>query len=259
MPKKSRPKPLGKSKYKRLVEGLQIELVKLHKDVIREGRRIVVVVEGRDAAGKDGLIKALTEHMSPREVRVVALPKPSDRERAQWYFQRFVAHLPCDGEIVVFNRSWYNRAGVERVMGFCTEDDVEEFYDGVNPFEGMLARARLEIVKYYLDVSRGEQRERLRDRRADPLTQWKVSPIDAAAQKRWGEYSAARDEMLRRTNTPVAPWIVVRADDKRTARVAMMSDLLKRLRYRGRRKDLTEPDERAVFAYGPSTGEKLER
>src|SRR5580704_3968647 len=190
----------GDSKYEQKLRALQIELVKLQRKLIEGGARVLVLIEGRDGAGKDGTIKRLSEHMSPRETRVFAPSKPSDRELSEWYFQRFVAQLPSGGEFVVFNRSWYNRAGVERVMGFCTEKEVEGFFDTVNDFESLLVRSGLALRKYYLDISRKEQKERLLSREKDPLKTWKNSPIDALALKKWQAYSKARDEMFQRTS-----------------------------------------------------------
>src|ERR1041384_7027808 len=185
----------GDHHYKHKLHELQIELVKLQRDLIKDNARVLVILEGRDAAGKDGTIKRLTEHMSPRETRVHAPSKPSSREESEWYFQRFVPFLPAAQEFVVFNRSWYNRAGVERVMGFCTEAQAEDFLTSVVPFEQMLARDGLEIRKYYLDITKKEQKKRLDDREDDPLTQWKVSPIDEKAQKKWSAYSSAREQL----------------------------------------------------------------
>src|SRR5262245_61906113 len=196
----------GNSDYKRELRALQIELVKLQRDLIGEDARVLVIVEGRDGAGKDGTVKRLTAHMSPRETRVFAPSKPSDRERAQWYFQRFVPQLPSGGEFVVFNRSWYNRAGVERVMGFCTGSDVETFFDTVVDLEALLIRSGLELRKYYLDISRDEQKKRLASRHTDPLKAWKNSPVDAKAIAKWKDYTEARDEMFRRTNHTIGPW-----------------------------------------------------
>ena len=198
-------------RYKSALRDLQIELVKLQRHFIGCGDRILVILEGRDGAGKDGVIKRITEHLSPRETRVVALGKPSDRDRGAWYFQRYVPHLPVAGEFVLFNRSWYNRAGVERVMRFCTTEEYEEFLETVLGFELMLVRAGIKLTKYYLDISKKEQRRRLAERARDPLTQWKTSPIDAKALKYWKDYSRARDEMLRRTHSVIAPWRIVRA------------------------------------------------
>ncbi len=184
------------------------------------------------AAGKDGAIRRLTEHMSPRETRVHAPGKPSSREETEWYFQRFVPFLPAGEEFVVFNRSWYNRAGVERVMGFCTNAEVEEFFESVVPFEAMLVRDGIAIRKYYLDISRHEQRQRLKARAGDPLKQWKLSPVDAKALRNWNAYSAARDEMFRRSSHPSAPWRIVRADIKKAARLELIRDLLASFRLR---------------------------
>jgi polyphosphate kinase 2 len=216
---------------------LQIELVKLQRDIIAKNRRILIILEGRDAGGKDGTIKRITEHLSPRETRVVALSKPSDREAGQWYFERYVAHLPAVEEMVLFNRSWYNRAGVERVMGFCTDA------------EALLIRSGITIVKYYLDIDKPEQKKRLKERKEDPLKQWKISPIDEQATKRWEDYSRARNAMFARTHTVISPWIVVRSNDKRQARLNLIRDLLARLRYPGADETLLTPNPNIVFAY----------
>ena len=217
--------------YRNILHTLQIELVKLQKHFIRCDDKILVLIEGRDAAGKDGVIKRIVRHLSPRETRVVALGKPSDREHGSWYFQRYVPHLPAAQEFVLFNRSWYNRAGVERVMGFCTDEEYEEFMQAVPEFEHMLAKSGIKLFKYYLDISQEEQKRRLNNRREDPLKQWKVSPIDAKAIGKWRGYSRARNEMFARTHNPIAPWTVVRADDKRLARINLIKDLLMRLHY----------------------------
>ena len=228
---------------------LQGELVKMQDWVAATKRKVVVIFEGRDAAGKDGTIKHIIEHLSPREVRVVALGKPSDREATSWYFQRYVAHLPAAQEMVLFNRSWYNRAGVERVMGFCTAAEVQAFMADAPLFEELLVRAGIRLFKYYLDISKAEQSRRLKHRRHDPLTQWKLSPIDEQAQERWPDYSRARDEMLARTHTAAAPWHVVRADDKHRARLNVIRDMLSRLDYPGKTKGLVVPDPEIVFPY----------
>lgn len=241
----------GDGKYKHQLRELQIELVKLQRRLISENARVLVIVEGRDGAGKDGTIKRLTEHMSPRETRIFAPNKPSDRETTEWYFQRFAPHLPSGGEFVVFNRSWYNRAGVERVMGYCTETDVECFFDTVIDFESLLARSGLEIRKYYLDVSRDEQKKRLKDRETDPLKTWKNSPVDAAALKKWDAYTKARDEMFVRSNHRHAIWRIVRADQKKQARLAVIRDLLKSFDYPKKRDDLVERDGHVVFPWSP--------
>ena len=237
--------------YKRELRALQIELVKLQRDLIESEARVLVIVEGRDGAGKDSTIKHLIEHMSPRETRVFAPPKPSDREMGQWYFQRFVTQLPAGGEFVLFNRSWYNRAGVERVMGFCTDKQLEEFFDTVNDFESLLVRSDLALRKYYLDISRKEQKKRLLERQKDPLKTWKNSPIDAAALKKWQAYTKARDDMLERTSHPQGPWRIVNADDKKLARLAILRDLLDSFSYPGKKKSLVRPDSDLVFLWSP--------
>ena len=241
-----------KSIYKTTLHSLQIELVKLQRHFIKCDDKILIILEGRDAAGKDGTIKRIVQHLSPRETRVVALGKPSDRDRASWYFQRYVPFLPAEQEFVLFNRSWYNRAGVERVMGFCTEAEHEEFMGSVSIFENMLVRSGVKLIKYYLDVSKAEQKKRLADRKSDPLKRWKISPIDDQAIKRWKAYSLARNEMLARSHNPLAPWTLVRADDKRSARLNIIKDLLGRLHYTGKDKRLIRPDPQIVFPYNVS-------
>ena len=243
--------PKDKS-YKSQLRALQIELVKLQRHLLRRNDKVLVIFEGRDAAGKDGAIKRIVEHLSPRETRVVALGKPSDREENSWYFQRYVAHLPAAQELVLFNRSWYNRAGVEKVMGFCTDSEYAEFLHSVPEFEQMLVRSGIHLLKYYLDISKKEQRKRLRERRADPLTQWKISPIDGRALSLWKSYSKARDTMLVRTHTDAAPWTVVHADDKRAARLNIIRDILGRLDYTGKDKTLVRPDARVISRYDPA-------
>jgi polyphosphate kinase 2 len=236
--------------YKKELHKLQIELVKLQRHIISNNARILVLFEGRDASGKDGLIKRITEHLSPRETRVVALGKPTDLENHSWYFERYVAHLPTDGEMVLFNRSWYNRAGVEKVMGFCTDDEYESFMHTVNDFEHLLIKSGVILIKYYLDISRSEQSKRLADRRKDPLTQWKISPIDATAIKHWKDYSAARDEMFKRTHSADSPWIVVKTDDKEEARINVIRDMLHRVERPDKKKQLEHPDRNIVYLYG---------
>jgi polyphosphate kinase 2 len=247
--KPSPPPEVDKKEYRKTLRALQVELVKLQRHFIACGDRILVLIEGRDAAGKDGVIKRIVENLSPRETRVVALGVPSDHDRRSWYFQRWVPHLPAGCEFVLFNRSWYNRAGVERVMGFCTDREYEEFMTSVLDFEHMLARSGIRLLKYYLDISRAEQKKRLADRRHNPLKQWKISPIDAQAIKKWKAYSRARNEMLARTHNAVTPWTVVRSDEKRAARLNLIKDLLLRLPYDGKDEArlLTSPD--VVFAY----------
>lgn len=241
--------PLSKKAYKKTLRKLQIELVKLQRHFIRCNDKILIILEGRDAAGKDGTIKRIVQHLSPRETRVVALGKPSDRDRSSWYFQRYAVHLPAAQELVLFNRSWYNRAGVERVMGFCNEADYEEFMSSVQDFENMLVRSGVKLLKYYLDIGKAEQKKRLADRKSDPLKRWKTSPIDDQALKQWKAYSQARNEMLARSHTPTAPWTLVHADNKRLARLHLIKDLLSRLHYAGKDERLLRADPRIVFTY----------
>lgn len=228
---------------------LQVELVKCQRHLIQQGTRVLVIVEGRDAAGKDGTIKRLVEHMSPRETRVVAMGKPTPREQASWYFQRWVQHLPAGEEFVVFNRSWYNRAGVEPVMGFCTPAETEAFLDHVPAFEQLLVADGIRLFKYYLDIDRKEQARRLKERAQNPLKQWKISPVDEAAQRHWKDYSRARDTMLLRTHSALAPWVVVRADNKPQARLNLIRDLLARLGYPGQALKKHAPDRKIAFEF----------
>jgi polyphosphate kinase 2 len=227
----------GDHDYKRALRALQIELVKLQRRLIAENARVLVIVEGRDAAGKDGAIKRLTEHMSPRETRVHAPGKPSDREESEWYFQRFIPFLPAGGEFVVFNRSWYNRAGVERVMGYCSEEQVERFFEAICPFESLLMSDGVALRKYYLDISRKEQKQ----------------PVDEAAQENWKAYSRARDAMFERSSHKGASWRVVAADVKKTARLELMRDLLDSFSYKGKDKKLTRRDRSIVFEWSRKT------
>jgi len=244
------PSPPSPSEYKRTLYDLRVELVKLQNHVIRHELRIVVVFEGRDGAGKDGAIKRIVKHLSPRETRVVALGRPSDRDASCWYFQRYVPHLPAGGEMVLFNRSWYNRAGVEQVMGFCTPAEHESFMEDAPRFEQLLVRSGMLLRKFYLDIGKAEQERRLADRSRDPLKQWKVSPIDEVALKNWDRYSEARNEMLARTHTAFAPWSVVRTDDKRTARLNAIKALLASLDYKGKDEGLLLVDSEVVFSPG---------
>ena len=212
--------------YFRELFRLQGELVKLQDWVAHTKHKMVILFEGRDAAGKGGVIKRITQRLNPRVARVVALPAPSDRERTQWYFQRYVPHLPAGGEIVLFDRSWYNRAGVERVMGFCTEDEVEEFFRSVPEFERMLVRSGIQLVKYWFSISDDEQHLRFLGRIHDPLKQWKLSPMDLESRRRWEDYTKAKEAMLERTHIPEAPWWIVPADDKKRARLNCIHHLL---------------------------------
>ena len=231
------------------LEQLQLGLVRVQEAAARSGERVVVVLEGRDGAGKDGTIKRIVAHLSTRATRIVALPKPSDRERTQWYFQRYVAHLPAAGEIVLFNRSWYNRAGVEVVMGFSTGAEQAEFLRDAPDFERMLVESGITLIKLWLDISKKEQKERLDARRKDPLKALKVSDLDAVAQTRWDEYSAARDTMLTRTHTPLAPWFVVRADHKKPARRAVLAHLLQQIAPADLLADVARPDPDILFPF----------
>lgn len=235
---------------------LQIELVKLQRHIIQKGKRLLVIFEGRDTAGKDGSIKSITEHLSPRDSRVVALNKPSPHEEGEWYFQRYVAQLPTAGEFVLFNRSWYNRAGVEKVMGFCTDDQYKQFMNTVNDFESLLVGSDIQIIKYYLDISKEEQAARLKDRAKDPLKQWKISPIDQKAQKMWSAYSEARDSMLKKTSSSDAPWIVVSANDKRLAHLNLIANLLSRVDYPDKDKKILKIDPKIVLTW-PADSKKL--
>ncbi|HMJ76062.1 MAG TPA: polyphosphate kinase 2 [Iamia sp.] len=228
---------LKRKAYEAEVARLQVELVKLQEWVRAEGRRVVVVFEGRDAAGKGGVITRITEVTNPRIVRVVALGTPNDRQRTQWYFQRYVEQLPAAGEIVLFDRSWYNRAGVERVMGFADDDEVEEFLRAVPQFEGMLLRSGIVLVKYWFSVSDDEQERRFQKRLTTPTKRWKLSPMDIESRNRWQDYSRAKDLMFARTDTDESPWWVIDADDKRHARLNCISHLLSLLPY----EDLTPP------------------
>jgi len=242
---------MDKKTYKKTLYALQVELVKFHKSVIAEGKKVCVVFEGRDAAGKDGTIKRFCEHLSPREVRTVALGKPSDRDNSAWYFQRYVPHLPVGGEIVFFNRSWYNRAGVERVMGFCSDSEYKRFMEEVKNFEQLLAHAEMHFFKYYLDISQKEQEERLQARRHDPLKQWKLSPIDEKAPKLWEDYSKARDSMFERTSFSFAPWFVVHSDSKKRARINAIQHFLNSVEYPGKNEEVLRFDPNTVFEFDP--------
>ena len=237
--------------YKSELRLLQIELVKLQRHFIGCGDKILILLEGRDAAGKDGSIKRIVKHLSPRETRVVALGKPSDRDLSAWYFHRYFPHFPVTQELVLFNRSWYNRAGVERVMGFCSKEEYEEFMLSVPTIEAMLVNSGITVLKYYLDISKDEQILRLAARENNPLKAWKSSPIDAVAVKHWKAYSNARDAMLLRTHTPIAPWHVVHTDDKRLARLNLIRDILSHVQYAGKKTSLVKPDFNIAFEFTP--------
>ncbi|MBA4808964.1 polyphosphate kinase 2 [Brevundimonas sp.] len=231
--------------YETELERLQLAVVKTQAWTIEHGLRVVIVLEGRDTAGKDGAIKRLTEYMSPRQTRVVALPKPSDRDTSQWYFQRYVPHLPAAGETVIFNRSWYNRAGVEPVMGYCTPEQYAQFLTDAPRFERMLTDDGVILIKLWLDISRDEQAQRLKERRVDPLKRFKLSSLDAEAEARFDAYSDARDRMLDETDHDHAPWTVIATDDKKTARVNLIRHILKVLDHCG--EEIAAPDPDVVF------------
>jgi polyphosphate kinase len=248
-------------KYDAELEALQVELVKTQAWAMETGQKLIVVFEGRDAAGKDGTIRRLIQYLSPRATRVVALPKPSDVARTQWFFQRYVAHLPAAGEWVLFNRSWYNRAGVERVMGFSTPQEQEQFLRDTPDFERMLTESGARLIKLWLDISKKEQAQRLEERRTDPLKLLKTSPLDAEAQKRWDDYSAARDDMLMRTHSDKAPWMVVRADDKKAARLNVVRHILREMASPDLSKKAKKPDPKVLFPFEAAalTDGRLER
>ena len=221
----------NRRQYFRELFRLQGELVKLQDWVVSTGHKVVILFEGRDAAGKGGVIKRITQRLNPRICRVAALPAPNDRERTQWYFQRYISHLPAAGEIVLFDRSWYNRAGVERVMGFCTDEQYEEFFRTVPEFEKMLVSSGIQLIKYWFSISDDEQHLRFLGRIHDPLKQWKLSPMDLESRRRWEEYTKAKEIMLERTHIPEAPWWVVQAVDKKKARLNCIHHLLEQMPY----------------------------
>ena len=229
-PEKSR-KRVKKSVYESELFRMQLELVKMQEWVKESGLKVVVIFEGRDAAGKGGVIKRITQHLSPRICRVAALPAPTEREKTQWYFQRYCAHLPAAGEIVLFDRSWYNRAGVERVMGFCTDEEYREFMRSCPEFERMLVRSGINLIKYWFSVSDEEQEKRFQSRLLEPHKRWKLSPMDLESRTRWLEYSKAKDQMFAHTDIKQAPWYVVNADDKRHARLNCIRHFLTMVPY----------------------------
>jgi len=218
--------------YEKEMQKLQIELVKLQEWVKTEKKRIVVIFEGRDAAGKGGVIRRITERLNPRVCRVTALGVPTEKEKTQWYFQRYVAHLPAGGEIVLFDRSWYNRAGVEHVMGFCTEAEYQEFLRSCPLFENMLVRSGIILIKYWFSVSDKEQEKRFKDRINNPLKRWKFSPMDLTSREKWAQYSKAKDDMFHYTDTRISPWFVLNADSKKKARLNCVAHLLSKIPYK---------------------------
>lgn len=239
---------MPKKDYEAALEKMQVELVKLQYWLQEAGERVMILFEGRDAAGKGGMIFVIRRYMNPRTARNVALTKPSEVERGQWYFQRYVAHFPTDGEFVTFDRSWYNRGVVEPVMGFCTPAETEKFFREVPTFEATLVDDGIHLFKFWLNISHETQLKRFHDRRHDPLKTWKFSPIDVAGMSRWDDYTAARDAMLERTHSQAAPWIVVRANDKRRARLAVMARILRALPYEGRDMDAIEKLDASIIA-----------
>jgi len=247
---------MQKKEYKEELYNLQVELVKFQKEVIAKDLKVCIIFEGRDAAGKDGMIKRFIEHLSPRDARVVALGKPSDRDKKSWYFQRYVPNLPVGGEMVFFNRSWYNRAGVEKVMNFCTQKEYDNFMQEVGNFEHLLVNSDIIFIKYYLDISKKEQEKRLQARKKDPLKQWKLSPIDEQAQKYWKEYSNARDEMFNKTSFIFAPWYVVHSNDKKAARINTIKHFLSQVKYKGKNKKVLEYNHNVVCRFDKICYEK---
>jgi polyphosphate kinase 2 len=251
---------LSEKQYEKELLRLQTELVYLQECIVAEGRRLAVLFEGRDTAGKDGAIKRITTFLNPRTCRVVAVPTPSERERSQWYFQRYVPHLPAAGEIALFNRSWYNRAGVEHVMGYCTQDEYEEFLRFCPLFEQSLQNDGITLVKYWLSVSDDEQERRFEKRLSDPRKRWKFSPTDLQARARWVDYAEAKDRMFAYTDTDASPWWVVEADDKRTARLNLISHLLSLVPYEhideGKRPKLP-PRQKRKYVRPPKRTERL--
>lgn len=235
--------------YEQALARLQLGLVKTQIHAMKSDDKICIVLEGRDGAGKDGLIKRVIEHLSVRQTRVVALPKPSNREESQWWFQRYVAHLPSCGELVIFNRSWYNRAGVERVMGFSSSAQQEQFLRDAPDFERMLVESGIKLAKIWLDIDKDEQKKRLNERRKDPLKQLKVSDMDKVAEAHWDDYSDARNEMLQRTHTALTPWICVRADDKKTTRLEVMRWLIHQLGPQSVAAEVEPADPKIVFPF----------
>ena len=248
------PRPIDKKSYEKELRKLHVELVKLQEWVKHKGLKVVVIFEGRDAAGKGGAIKRITESLNPRVCRVVALATPTEREKTQWYFQRYIAHLPSAGEIVLFDRSWYNRAGVERVMGFCTEDEYREFMHSCPQFERMLLRSGIILIKYWFSVNDKEQEERFQQRLNDPTKHWKLSPMDVESLSRWVDYSKAKDEMFSYTDIKECPWYVVNADNKKTARLNCIRHLLTMIPHREvprKKVDLPKKDRKASYVRPP--------
>jgi len=244
-------KKLDKDKYEEQLEALQVELVKLQAWMQATGHRVLILFEGRDAAGKGGTINAVRQNMNPRSARNVALPKPTETERGQWYYQRYVAHFPTSGEFVTFDRSWYNRAGVEPVMGFCTPEQYASFLDQTPDFEKMIVNEGIYFFKFWLDIGRETQLERFHERRHSPLRNWKFSPIDVAGMTKWDDYTEKRDVMFERTHTPHAPWIIVRGNDKRRSRLETIRRILRVMPYDGRDLDAIGKPDGKIIGEGP--------
>ena len=249
--RRKRPsKKMGNKKYRAAIHPLHVELLKLQNHVKEKGLKVCCVFEGRDAAGKGGTIKRVVEHLNPRGCRVVALDKPTGKEKSQWYFQRYTAHLPSAGEIVLLDRSWYNRAGVERVMRFCKPGEVREFLRSVPEFERMLVRSGISFHKLYFSISKKEQAWRFKKRETDPLKQWKLSPVDLESQNQWDAYKTAKEDMFYHTSTTDCPWTVIKSDDKKKARINAIRYLLDQFEYPDKRKELLEADRRIVRTVG---------
>jgi polyphosphate kinase 2 len=254
------PERLDEKQYEKELTRLQTELVFMQEWIVAEGRRLVVLFEGRDTAGKGGVIKRITTYLNPRTCRIAAVPTPSERERGQWYFQRYVSYLPAAGEMVLFDRSWYNRAGVEHVMGYCTRQQYEEFLRFCPSFEQALQNDGIMLVKYWLSVSDEEQERRFRKRLSDPRKRWKFSPTDVQARARWVDYAEAKDRMFAHTDTAQSPWYVVEADDKRTARLNLISHLLSVVPYehlQPRKRIKLPPRQRRKYERPPKRTERL--
>jgi len=246
-------------KYEKELKNLQIELLKFQNHVKDKGLKVLILVEGRDAAGKGGTIKRITEHLNPRGARIVALSKPSDTEKSQWYFQRYTQHLPSAGEIVLFDRSWYNRAGVEPVMGFCTQEEHKEFLREVPKFETMLANSGIILFKFYFSVSKEEQAKRFKERKTDPLKQFKLSPVDEKSQELWDQYTVAKYSMLLASNNPRCPWTIVLSDDKRKARLNTIRHILRNVEYPNKIKNKKLACDKEIIRTGKEEIEIMER
>ncbi len=243
---RTKPDKMSKAEYDKQLHLLNIELVKWQRWVKEHGIKVVALFEGRDAAGKGGTIKRVIEHLNPRICSVVALEKPSEREQSQWYFQRYIHHLPGAGEIVLFDRSWYNRAGVERVMGFCNKDQVMEFLRTVSTVENMIQRSGIHLIKFWFSVTKEEQAKRFNSRATDPLKQWKLSPIDQVCQEKWDDYTKAKEDMFYYTSVPDSPWVVVKSNDKKSARINAIKYLLNQFNYTGKNNDVIQIDRRII-------------